>query len=175
MKYTYYIILILCLSLSFSAIKATTEDGKKVILHNSGMWKFENPAENAKFNLVEFVNARFEKHEKHYGREEKPFEAHVRGFFQFQNNSDKKIVAIKYKFSLVDAFDEVLYSSIVKDNIVINPGEKNRMDTYYYWEDTFASDDTYDKIIGPVSFNNLKAEIKIMMIVFDNGTKVKYN
>ena len=91
MKYNYYKILIICLSFSFSAIEATTEDGKKVILHNDGIWKFENPAENAKFNLVEFIDARFEKHEKHYGREEKPFEAHVRGFFQFQNNSDRKI------------------------------------------------------------------------------------
>ena len=39
----------LVLSISFCAIEATTEDGKKVILHNNGTWKFENPAENAKF------------------------------------------------------------------------------------------------------------------------------
>ena len=90
MKNNYIIILITILfSLSFSEIKAITEDGKKVVLHNNGTWKFENPAENAKFNLVEFIDARFEKHEKHFGREEKPYNAHVRGFFQFQNNSDK--------------------------------------------------------------------------------------
>ena len=86
MKHNYYIILkILLLSICFGAIDATTEDGQKVILHNDGTWKFENPAENAKFNIVEFVDKRFEKHEKHYGRDQKPFEAHVRGFFQFQN------------------------------------------------------------------------------------------
>ena len=118
MKNKYYIILkILLFSICLAPIDATTEDGQKVILHNDGTWKFENPAENAKFNLIEFVDSHFEKHEKHYGREEKPYEAHVRGFFQFQNNSDRKVVAIKYKFSLVDAFDDVLYDSIVKDNI----------------------------------------------------------
>jgi len=68
-----------------------------------------------------------------------------------------------------------LYESIVKDNIVIDPGKTNKMDTYYYWEDTFENNDTYDKIIGPVSSKNLKAKIKIITIVFDNGTKVKYN
>ena len=163
-----------CLSLIFSAIEATTEDGKKVILHNNGTWKFENPAENAKFNLVEFKGARFESHEKNYAREENP-NAHVRAFFQFQNNSDRKVVAIRYKFSLVDPFDEVLYYSIVKDNIIIEPGETNKMDAYYYFNDTFQKDDTYDIIIDPVSSDNLRAKVKIMMIVFENGTKVKYN
>ncbi len=161
-------------SLMLPAIDATTEDGKKVILHNDGTWKFENPAENAKFNLVEFKEARFESHEKNYAREENP-NAHVRAFFQFQNNSDRKIVAIRYKFSLVDPFDEVLYYSIVKDNVIINAGETNKMDTYYYFEDTFQKDDTYDMIIDPVLSNNLRAKVKIMMIVFENGTKVKYN
>ena len=163
-----------CLSLIFSAIEATTEDGKKVILHNNGTWKFENPAENAKFNLVEFKGARFESHEKNYAREENP-NAHVRAFFQFQNNSDRKVVAIRYKFSLVDPFDEVLYYSIVKDNIIIEPGETNKMDAYYYFNDTFQKDDTYDIIIDPVSSDNLRAKVKIITIVFENGTKVKYN
>tara|TARA_Y100001970_G_scaffold52077_1_gene65819 strand:+ start:707 stop:1237 length:531 start_codon:yes stop_codon:yes gene_type:complete len=176
MKNNYIIILItILLSLSFSEIKATTEDGKKVVLHNNGTWKFENPAENAKFNLVEFIDARFEKHEKHFGREEKPYNAHVRGFFQFQNNSDKKVVAIQYKFALVDAFDEILYESIVKDNIIIKAGERNSLDSYYYWEDSFENNDIYDKIIAPVTSNNLRAKIKILMIAFDNGTKIKYN
>ena len=49
------------------------------------------------------------------------------------------------------------------------------MDTYYYWEDTFSNDDVYDKIIGPVSSNNLKTKINFIMIVFDNGTKIQYN
>tara|TARA_Y100001970_G_scaffold214030_1_gene261672 strand:+ start:1992 stop:2489 length:498 start_codon:yes stop_codon:yes gene_type:complete len=164
----------LLLSISLAAIEATTEDGQKVILHNNGTWKFENPAENAKFNLVEFKEARFESHEKNYAREENP-NAHIRAFFQFQNNSDRKVVAIRYKFSLVDPFDEVLYYSIVKDNVIIEPGETNKMDKYYYFEDTFQKDDTYDIIIDPVSSNNLRAKIKIMMIVFENGTKVKYN
>ena len=99
MKYRLYILSMLVLSISFCAIEATTEDGKKVILHNNGTWKFENPAENAKFNLVEFKKARFESHDKNYAREEIP-DAHVRGFFEFQNNSDRKIVAIKYKFAV---------------------------------------------------------------------------
>ena len=174
MKYNFYIISIFFFSLILPAIDATTEDGKKVILHNDGTWKFENPAENAKFNLVEFKGARFESHEKNYAREENP-NAHIRAFFQFQNNSDRKIVAIRYKFSLVDPFDEVLYYSIVKDNVIINAGETSKMDTYYYFEDTFQKDDTYDMILDPVLSNNLRAKVKIMMIVFENGTKVKYN
>ena len=49
------------------------------------------------------------------------------------------------------------------------------MNTYYYWKDTFESDDIYDTIIDAVLSKNLRAKVKIMMIVFDNGTKVKYN
>ena len=93
MKHIYYRILnIFLFSVCFCAIEATTEDGKKAILHNDGTWKFENPAENAKFNLVEFVDARFEKHDKHYGREEKPFDAHVRGFFQFHRVANPSVL-----------------------------------------------------------------------------------
>ena len=62
-----------------------------------------------------------------------------------------------------------------KDNVIIEPGYTNNMDTYYYWEDTFSNDDVYDKIIGPVSSNNLKTKINLIMIVFDNGTKIQYN
>ncbi len=174
MKYNFYIISLFFLSILLPSIDATTEDGKKVILHNNGTWKFENPAENAKFNLVEFKEARFESHEKNFAREENP-NAHIRAFFQFQNNSDRKVVAIRYKFSLVDPFDEVLYYSIVKDNVIIEPSKTNKMDTYYYFEDTFQKDDIYDLIIDPVTSNNLRAKVKIMMIVFENGTKVKYN
>ena len=62
----YYIFLItVFFSFSLGNLRATTEDGKKIILHNDGTWVFESPAENAKFNLVEFVEARFEKHDKH--------------------------------------------------------------------------------------------------------------
>ena len=49
------------------------------------------------------------------------------------------------------------------------------MNTYYYWKDTFENDDIYDIIIDPVLSKNLRAKVKIMMNVFDNGTKVKYN
>ena len=49
------------------------------------------------------------------------------------------------------------------------------MDTYYYWEDTFEDNDVYDKIIGPVNSDNLRAKIKFILVVFDNGTKIKYN
>jgi len=174
MIYSIYILIYFISSFCFSSIDATTEDGKKVILHNNGTWKFENPAENAKFNLVEFLGARFESHSKNFSREEIP-ESHIRAFFQFQNNSDRKIVAVKYKFSLIDPFGEVLYYSIVKDNILINPDESNKMNTYYYFKDTFKKDDVYDLIIDPVKSNNLNAKVKIMMVVFDNGTKVKYN
>ena len=72
-------------------------------------------------------------------------------------------------------YHNILYESIVKDNIIIKAGERNSLDSYYYWEDTFENDDTYDKIIGPVSSNNLRAKIKILTIAFDNGTKIKYN
>ena len=69
MNSNYIITLItLLFSFSFAEIKAVTEDGKVVVLHNNGSWKFENPAEDAKFNLVEFIDARFEKHEKHFGK-----------------------------------------------------------------------------------------------------------
>ena len=75
-KYCHIIACILIWNFCFGSINATTEDGQKVILHNDGTWKFENPAENAKFNLVEFKGARFESHEKNYAREENP-NAHV--------------------------------------------------------------------------------------------------
>ena len=99
MNNIYHILIISSLfAFSLTNIKATTEDGQKIILHNDGRWTFENPAEEARFNLVEFVESRFEKHDKHYGREERPYNDHVRGFLRFKNNSDRKIIAIKYKF-----------------------------------------------------------------------------
>ena len=47
---------------------------------------YANSRKQIRKNLVEFKKARFESHDKNYAREEIP-DAHIRGFFEFQNNS----------------------------------------------------------------------------------------
>jgi len=156
-------------------INATTDDGKKVILNDNGTWEFAEINTPTGDLPVKFIQCKFEKLGTDFGRSSSPYSSHVRAYFQFENKSDKATSGIQFEFSFNDAFGDVLYDSKAKSNIIIKPNKKNSMDTYYYWEDNeFIGGEPYDKIQSAAGAGTLKTTVKILTVVFEDGSVVKY-
>jgi len=161
--------------LSSQSINATTKDGKKVLLNDDGTWEFVEKDIPIGDLPVRFVQCKIEKLGTDYGRSSAPYSSHVRAYFQFENKSDKATSGIQFEFSFNDAFGDVLYDSKAKSNIIIKPNKKNSMDTYYYWEDNeFIGGEPYDKIQSAAGAGTLKTTVKILTVVFEDGSVVKY-
>ncbi|MDP8204234.1 MAG: toxin-antitoxin system YwqK family antitoxin [Candidatus Tenebribacter mawsonii] len=127
---------------------------------------------NPKINrYIKFVKAKLERYEKNYDRNSKPYSAHVRAYFQFKNKSQKKIVAIKFDFTFKDVFGDILYDGSAKYDLNLSSGEKNSMNLYWYWEDSYSS--PYKKLWSPVESGNVKTEVNVTKIVFSDGSIIE--
>ena len=120
---------------------------------------------------IKFVKAKLEKFDKNYDRKSKPYSAHVRAYFQFKNISNKKIIAIKFDFTFKDVFGDILYDSSAKYDLNLSSGEKNSMNLYWYWEDSYSS--PYKKLWSPVESGNVKTEVTVTKIVFSDGSIIE--
>ena len=177
MYYNFFtVITLFVFSILFSqSINATTDTGKKVILNDNGTWEFAEKNVSSGDLPIKFVQCKIEKLGTDFGRSSAPYGSHVRAYFQFENNSNKATSGIQFEFSFNDAFGDVLYSSKAKSNIIIKPSKKSAMDTFYYWEDNeFIGGEPYDKIQSAAGAGTLKTTVKILTIVFEDGSVVKY-
>ncbi|MBC8526689.1 MAG: toxin-antitoxin system YwqK family antitoxin [Candidatus Cloacimonetes bacterium] len=120
---------------------------------------------------IKFVKAKLEKYDKDYDRKSKPYSAHVRAYFQFKNISNKKITAIKFDFTFKDVFEDILYDNSAKYDLNLSSGEKNSMNIYWYWEDSYSS--PYSKLWSPVESGNVKTEVTVTKIVFSDGSIIE--
>jgi antitoxin component YwqK of YwqJK toxin-antitoxin module len=120
---------------------------------------------------IKYIQNKLEKYDKNYDRSSKPYSAHVRAYFQFKNLTNKKIVAIKFDFCFKDVFGDILYDSSAKYDLNLQPGKKNPMDMYWYWEDSYLS--PYKKLWSPVESGNVKTEVTITKIVFSDGSIIE--
>lgn len=125
--------------------------------------------------LVEFVNSRVKSLPADYGRDSKPYGAHIRGYFQFKNNSKKTLTGLIYETTFLDSFGDVLYKTTMKDQLKVTPGQRNRMDTFWYWEDNeFIDGEPYDKLQPAAGAGTIKIKIKLKKAVFQDGTVINF-
>tara|TARA_B100001250_G_scaffold82938_1_gene68430 strand:- start:170 stop:700 length:531 start_codon:yes stop_codon:yes gene_type:complete len=159
---------------SSQSINATTESGEKVILNENGTWDYLEKDDKDSKTPVKFISCKIEKKIKDFSRDSKPYKAHVRAYFQFENLSSKTTSGIQFKFYFKDAFGDVLYESSSKSNIIIKPNKKNSMNTFFYWEDNeFLAGEPYDMLQSAAGAGTIRTEVEIISVVFDDGAIFK--
>jgi len=128
-----------------------------------------------KQKLVEFVNSKVERlsTKEIYGLEVS--QPHIRAYFQFQNNAKKTLTGLVYETTFMDSFGDVLYKTTMKSQLKIAPGQQNKMDTYWYWEDNpFIDGEVYDKLQSAVGAGTIKVKVRIKKAVFEDGSIVNF-
>ena len=121
--------------------------------------------------FIQYVDVKLEKYGRDYSRDSKPYDSHVRAYFQFKNISKLKIIAIKFDFVFKDAFGDELYSGEGSLDLALPPGVSNAMNQYYYWEDSYAS--PYKKLWSPVESGNVETDVVITKVVLSDGTVIE--
>lgn len=157
-------------------ILATTENGRKVKLLPDGTWKYVAlPEEEDWSKIVWFKDFKSAHLDADYSRSSKPYGAHVRLYFQFENLSSKKIAGLIYQVKCKDAFGDTIYSTNLKDNLVLAPDQSNPMDAFWYYEDNeFVPGEPYDKLKGAVQAGTLKVSVAVTKIAFYDGTVLEF-
>ena len=131
--------------------------------------------DNNKSNLVEFVHSRVVSLPADFSRDSKPYSAHVKAYFQFQNNSNKTLTGLIYETTFLDSFGDVLYKTTMKDQLRVPPGKKNNMDGFWYWEDNpFIDGQPYDKLQAAAGAGTIKVKVKIKKAVFEDGSIINF-
>jgi hypothetical protein len=123
--------------------------------------------------LVTISNTKFERYSEDYSRSSKPYGNHVRAYFAFKNESNKKLLGVIFDVKMYDSFNDLLYTATdLKYQFILGPGEQNNDNQYWYWEEGYNS--PYSKIWDSVENNTMKAKIVIKSAVFEDGVKINY-
>ena len=126
-------------------------------------------------SYVEHIKSKYQSLLADQKRKTKPRAPHLRAYFQFRNNSEKTIKAMRYEVEFTDQNGKALHEAIMNSTVRIAPGRKNRMTSFWYWKsDPFNNDEPYDRMRGPVETKTLTANIKIKEIVFHDNEKISF-
>lgn len=92
-------------------------------------------------------------------------------YFSYANNTSKTVTGIRHKFTVTDAFGDVLVQSLHNLNMRLLPNSTEESSTYLVWEDNpFISNQPFDKLRGPLANNTYKIKDEIMTVIYEDGT-----
>lgn len=96
----------------------------------------------------------------------------VRLYLHYKNNSPKKVVGVSVTVKVTNAFGKLLYEFSKDDEVVIQPLEQMKNDTYYVWKYKAASEgeSPYDLMWQAAKKGTGKVEVTIRKVVFADGT-----
>lgn len=154
-------VLVVCVAFSEDGIKATTEDGKQVILKDDGTWALADqrqasiPLSLAKFDVV--------KRDKDYDAGRYNEDALL--VLTIQNDSDQIVKAYKLTVEVHNAFGDVMHTlHLTSGDSMINPHETEDA-TYKFDDNPFIDDEVYDSLTS-YSVDNLSIVITEAKVVY---------
>lgn len=124
-------------------------------------------------HVVKVVGCNFEWYARDYSRDDKPYNAHVRAYFKFRNDSSARLLGLVFDVNMYDSFGDLLYSAKnLKYQLSLNNGEETGDDQFWYWEEGYNS--PYNLIWDSVKNGTIRGEIIIKKAAFDDGKTIDY-
>lgn len=178
-KYVYLIfgLLLYSGSLCLADEVATTKDGRKVLLKDDQTWEYIK--EETPQTPVVAVNAKYaeeavEVWDTSLVKMRRDFSDIVALYLHYKNNTTKKVIGVSVYVSITNPFGKVVFEHTYDDEVVIEPLERMKNDTYWYFEDNpFISDEIYDRLWQIAQNGTAKIKTKVMKVIFEDGTVLK--
>lgn len=127
------------------------------------------PAASTSSSPASLVRAKLSVQGKDYKRN--VFNPRIELQLRFKNSSSKAVVALGHTVVIRDAFGDVVVDQNGKLDITIPPNKEADSPSFYFWEDnSFISNEPFDKMVGAVQENTAKTEIEVTRIVYKDGT-----
>jgi hypothetical protein len=150
---------------------AETRDGRRFLLKDDGTWeKLPGRAEDSSEEAGQAVEIwdRALAHEKTDGRDS------VRLYLHYLNKTDRKIISVKTRVTIMDPFGKAVFKKVLDDNVVLSPGEKKKNDTYWHFDDDPAKlGQPYDKLWQLADNKTAHIAAQVLRVAFDDGTVLK--
>ena len=165
-------------SICYADEVVTTKDGKQVLLKDDNTWEYvDQNSENQPTSIpikanyadeaVEVWNAYLELGEVNYSNA-------VRLYIDYKNNTDKKVIGVSINVSITNPFGKTVYENTFNDEVVLEPLERLKNDTYWYFQDNqFIDDEPYDGLWQMAQKGTAKIKTKILTVIFEDGTVLK--
>jgi hypothetical protein len=152
-----------------------TKDGKRVLLKDDYTWEYVDTTqitEKPKHVNIKYAEEAVTIWDKLLLRRKSEYEQkEVRLYLHYQNNTDKKIIGVVVKVNILNPFGKSVLNNTFNDEIVLEPNERIRNDTYWIFKDNpFIDDEPYDRMWQMAENGTAKINAQVLKVVFDDGT-----
>ncbi len=95
-------------------------------------------------------------------------------FIDYKNNTMKTIIGISVQVEIVNPFGKTVYEDKFDDEVLLEPKEKMKNETYWKFEDNqFISNEPYDLMWKMADNGTAKINTKILKVIFEDGTSLQ--
>ncbi len=145
-----------------------TKDGKKVLLKSDHTWEY---VEDKKPVEVKYAEDAVQIWDKSLLRQDSEYEKRLGLFLHYQNNTDKKIIGVIVKVTILNPFGKSVLETTFEDEVILKQNEKQKNTKYWLFKDNqFIDDEPYDRMWSMADNGTAKINTQILKVVFDDGT-----
>lgn len=148
----------------------TRKDGTKVQLNPDNTWQLVKPSTSIPVSeltpeqALTVWDTTLIEDEHNYNRA-------VKLSLHYWNQTDKKVVGIKVKYDIKNAFDKLILSNTVEDEAVLEPSEKQRSTSFWVFPNNqFINNEPYDNLWQLAKNGTGKVQTKVLKVIFEDGT-----
>ncbi|WP_430253107.1 hypothetical protein [Neorhizobium sp. DAR64872/K0K18] len=92
-------------------------------------------------------------------------------YLSYANETSKPVVGVRHKFSVTNAFGEILVSGTDNLDVKLLPKQTAESSVHYFWEDNqFISGEPYDRLNAPVSNGTYHVTDEILKVIYADGS-----
>lgn len=98
----------------------------------------------------------------------------VRLGLHFENKTGRRVVGVLTKVRIENVFGRLLHMQTYENVVVLDPGERQRNDTFRVFEDNpFIAGQTYDKLWPSAQKGTASIKVEVRKVIFEDGEILK--
>lgn len=158
---------------AFAADQTATLDvgNRKVVLHDNGTWEWLPDSETKLIETPKDIESSISLVEKTLSVASENGKDSIVLAVNFENHTMLEVKSLELYMAVKNSAGQVLYTQTLKDKASIAPGKRHAVSTKWSWMDLKSvKDDPYSKMLPSVSDGSAVVELKVIRLLFENGT-----
>jgi len=158
----------------------TRKDGKRILIKNDFTWSFDSTTEETSQSeekkTIKTVDDAVEVWDKSLSLTEVNYSDAVALYLHYLNKTNKRVIGISVYVAIKNAFGKIVFQNTYEDEVVIEPNEKLRNDTYWHFDNNpFIAGEPFDLMWQMAQNGTAQISTSIRKVIFDDGTILTSN
>ena len=168
-NFSAYLLCLLALGSSVWADETLTmKDGRQIVVKDDFTWDY---VAEVKPITAKYAEEAVSVWDKALLREDSDYEKRIGLYLHYQNNTDKKVIGLIVKVTIVNPFGKAALDTTFEDEVVLEPNERQKSDKFWVFKDNqFIDDEPYDRMSNMADNGTAKINTQILKVVFEDGT-----